>query len=42
LGWKPKYTLPMIVKEMVESDLNLFEKDQFLKASGFNVKNEFE
>ncbi|MEI6185140.1 MAG: GDP-mannose 4,6-dehydratase [Bacteroidota bacterium] len=42
LGWKPKYTLPMIVKEMVESDVNIFEKDQFLKASGFNVKNEFE
>lgn len=42
LGWKPKYTLPMLVKEMVESDLNLFEKDQFLKASGFKVKNEFE
>jgi GDPmannose 4,6-dehydratase len=42
LGWKPKYTLPMLVKEMVESDLYIFEKDQFLKASGFNVKNEFE
>jgi len=42
LGWKPKYTLDMLVKEMVESDLNLFEKDQFLKASGFKVKNEFE
>jgi GDPmannose 4,6-dehydratase len=42
LGWKPKYSLSMLVKEMVESDLNLFEKDQFLKASGFNVKNEFE
>ena len=42
LGWKPKYSLGMLVKEMVESDLNLFEKDQFLKASGFNVKNEFE
>ena len=42
LGWKPKYTLPMLVKEMVESDLNLFEKDQFLKMSGFKVKNEFE
>lgn len=42
LGWKPNYTLDMIVKEMVESDLNIFEKDQFLKTSGFNVKNEFE
>ena len=42
LGWKPKYTLAELVKEMVESDLNIFEKDQFLKASGFKVKNEFE
>lgn len=42
LKWKPKYTLDMLVKEMVESDLNLFEKDQFLKSSGFKVKNEFE
>lgn len=42
LGWKPKYDLPMLVKEMVESDINIFEKDQFLKASGFKVKNEFE
>ena len=34
--------LDMMVKEMVEHDLNLFEKDLFLKASGFKVKNEFE
>lgn len=42
LGWKPKYTLDTLVKEMVASDLNIFEKDQFLKNSGFEVKNEFE
>ena len=42
LGWKPKYTLNTLVKEMVASDLNVFEKDQFLKNSGFAVKNEFE
>lgn len=42
LGWKPKYTLDALVKEMVASDLNIFEKDQFLKNSGFSVKNEFE
>jgi GDPmannose 4,6-dehydratase len=42
LGWKPKYDLDMLVKEMVASDLNIFEKDQYLKNSGFNVKNEFE
>lgn len=42
LGWKPKYTLTGIVKEMVESDIKIFERQQFLKASGFDVKNEFE
>lgn len=42
LGWKPKYNLEMLVKEMVASDLNQFEKDQFLKTSGFQIKNEFE
>ncbi len=42
LGWTPKYTLAEMVTEMVASDLNIFEKDQFLKKSGFEVKNEFE
>jgi GDPmannose 4,6-dehydratase len=26
LGWKPKYDLASLVKEMVESDLKLFMK----------------
>lgn len=42
LGWIPHYTLAELVKEMVASDVGLFEKDQFLKKNGFNVKNEFE
>jgi GDPmannose 4,6-dehydratase len=42
LGWKPKYTLAEMVEEMVASDLKIFESQQFLKASGFDVKNEFE
>lgn len=42
LGWTPKYTLAEMVTEMVASDIRLFEKDQFLKQNGFNVKNEFE
>jgi GDPmannose 4,6-dehydratase len=42
LGWKPKYTLPMLVEEMVAADLELFRKDQLLKEAGFNIKNEFE
>jgi GDPmannose 4,6-dehydratase len=42
LGWKPKYNLPMLVKEMVESDLELFIKEKLLKDSGFVIKNQFE
>ena len=28
LGWKPKYDLPALVKDMVLSDLNLMKKDE--------------
>ncbi|MDB5210279.1 MAG: GDP-mannose 4,6-dehydratase [Sediminibacterium sp.] len=42
LGWAPTYTLDAIVKEMVAADLTMFEKEQFLKKSGFGIKNEFE
>ncbi len=42
LGWKPKYTLDEMIKEMVECDLKIFETQQFLKAKGFDIKNEFE
>lgn len=42
LGWVPKITLAEIVKEMVEADTRIFTKEQFLKKSGFNIKNEFE
>ena len=31
LGWKPKYNLPMLVKEMMEADLMLFRKEKYLK-----------
>ena len=39
LGWKPKYDLKMLVKEMMESDLELFTKDKYLKDGGHNVLN---
>ena len=42
LGWKPKYDLKMLVKEMVESDVNIFKKEKLLKESGFNIKNQYE
>jgi len=31
LGWKPRYTLDMLVKEMVQADLEIFKKEKYLK-----------
>lgn len=42
LGWKPKYDLPLLVKDMVHSDLNLMKKDEYLKRGGFKTLNYFE
>lgn len=42
LGWKPKYDLPALVKEMVEADVENFRREKLLKESGFAVKNQFE
>jgi GDPmannose 4,6-dehydratase len=42
LGWKPKYDLAMLVKEMVNSDLELFRADKLLKESGFSIRNQYE
>lgn len=42
LGWEPQYTLAQMVAEMVASDIRLFEKDEFLRKNGYDVKNEFE
>lgn len=42
LGWKLKYDLPALVKEMVLSDLHLTKKDQYLKDGGYQTMNYFE
>lgn len=42
LGWIPEYDLQTLVKEMVESDLILMRRDQYLKEVGFQVLNYFE
>ena len=42
LGWKPKYDLKDLIKEMVLSDLHLMKKDEYLKDGGFNTLNYFE
>ena len=31
LGWVPKYTLPMLVEEMMEADVQLFKKEKYFK-----------
>ena len=42
LGWVAKRTLPELVSEMVASDLLLFQKEEYLKQGGFEIRNQFE
>ncbi len=42
LGWKPKYDLPMLVNDMVTSDVQLFRREKLLKDSGFEVNDAHE
>lgn len=42
LGWKPKYNLAMLVKEMVATDTEHFLKEKLLKENGYMIKNQFE
>ena len=39
LGWEPKYTLEELIKEMVEEDIKLFERDKYLKEGGHKTLN---
>ncbi|GAA4459093.1 GDP-mannose 4,6-dehydratase [Nibrella saemangeumensis] len=42
LGWKPKYDLPALVKDMMLADIDLFRRDQLLAESGHQILNYFE
>ncbi|QDO93671.1 GDP-mannose 4,6-dehydratase [Formosa sediminum] len=42
LGWTPEYELKDLVKDMMQSDLKLMQKDQFLKEGGYDTLNYFE
>lgn len=42
LGWKPKYDLPALVKDMMKSDLKLMKRQKFLKDSGYKILSEHE
>jgi GDPmannose 4,6-dehydratase len=42
LGWKREYQLKELVDDMMESDLKLMTKDQYLKDGGYTIMNYFE
>jgi len=42
LGWECKYDLQALVKEMMQSDVKLMQKDQYLKDGGYTTLNYFE
>jgi len=42
LGWKREYQLESLVHDMMESDLKLMRKDQYLKEGGYTIMNYFE
>jgi GDPmannose 4,6-dehydratase len=42
LGWKPKYELPALVQDMMQADLEHFNREKMLQERGYAVKNQFE
>ncbi len=42
LGWVPEYDLEALVKDMMQSDVELMKKDAYLKQGGHRVKSNFE
>jgi GDPmannose 4,6-dehydratase len=42
LGWVPHYDLDGLIKEMVSSDVETFQKDLQLKNSGYKILNQAE
>jgi GDPmannose 4,6-dehydratase len=42
LGWIPKYDLQGLVKEMMQSDIKLMKKENYLKDGGYQILNYFE
>lgn len=41
LNWSPKISFKELVKEMVQSDLEIAKRDQLIKDSGFKTSNHF-
>lgn len=42
LGWIPEYSLEDLVREMMESDIKLMQKEHYLKEGGYKTLNYFE
>ena len=42
LGWVPKHSLSDLVNDMMQSDLHLMKKDEYLKEGGFRTLSYFE
>jgi GDPmannose 4,6-dehydratase len=42
LGWVPEYDLKALVKDMMQSDLKLMQRDRYLQEGGFRIMNYFE
>lgn len=42
LGWKPKYTVEELCKEMVKSDVELFKREKYLADGGHKILNQYE
>jgi len=42
LGWVPEYDLEALVADMMQSDLKLMQKDQYLRKGGYRTLNYFE
>jgi GDPmannose 4,6-dehydratase len=42
LGWKPEYNLNMLINDMMESDIKLMQKENYLKEGGYTILNYFE
>jgi len=42
LGWELEYDLPALIKDMMQSDLKLMTKDQYLRDGGYETLNYFE
>ena len=39
LGWKPKLTFKELIKLMVKNDLEINERELYLKNGGYRIKN---